>query len=156
LSYYDSDADTGAFVYRTTDYGRTFERLGAAYIAERLFDEHMVLELADGRLAMFVRTRYGIGVSYSEKSKHRLTVLDILKIPSICMRVSSNGMIFPRIAFPLVDDIREIASDILFIFLRIRPKAPAMRFNLHIQEDINSRLILKERPMTDTWRIRAR
>ena len=64
-SYYDSDAETGSFVYRSLDQGRTFEKLGAANIIERLFDEHMVLELMDGRLAMFVRTRYGIGVSYS-------------------------------------------------------------------------------------------
>jgi hypothetical protein len=66
LSYYDSDADTGSYVYRSIDQGCTFEKLGAANIIERLFDEHMVLELADGRLAMFVRTRYGIGVSYSD------------------------------------------------------------------------------------------
>ncbi len=54
-----------SFVYRTTDCGKTFEKIGGADVPDRSFDEHMVLELSDGRLAMFVRTYYGIGVSYS-------------------------------------------------------------------------------------------
>ncbi len=66
LTYYDSDEETGAFVYRSTDNGVTFERLGSADAENRQFDEHMVLELKDGRLAMYIRTRYGIGVSYSD------------------------------------------------------------------------------------------
>lgn len=40
-------------------------RLGGADVPKRSFDEHMILELNDGRLAMFVRTTYGIGVPYS-------------------------------------------------------------------------------------------
>lgn len=54
-----------AFVYRSNDRGATFKRLGGANIRNRSFDEHMILELKDGRLAMYVRTYYGIGVSYS-------------------------------------------------------------------------------------------
>ena len=54
-----------AFVYRTADNGESFERLGGSNVPQRSFDEHMVLELGDGRLAMYVRTKYGIGVSYS-------------------------------------------------------------------------------------------
>jgi hypothetical protein len=54
-----------AYVYRTADRGITFERLGGTDIRQRSFDEHMILELKDGRLAMYVRTYYGIGVSYS-------------------------------------------------------------------------------------------
>lgn len=54
-----------AYVYRTADLGKTFKRLGGADINGRSFDEHMILELKDGRLAMYVRTFYGIGVSYS-------------------------------------------------------------------------------------------
>ncbi len=64
---YDSpDEDRKAFVYRTTDCGKTFEKLGGADAENRSFDEHMILELNDGRLAMFIRTFYGIAVSYSE------------------------------------------------------------------------------------------
>ncbi|MBE7009878.1 MAG: helix-turn-helix domain-containing protein [Ruminococcaceae bacterium] len=63
---YDSkEKDKKSFVYKTVDNGRTFEKLGGADVKERSYDEHMVLELADGRLAMYVRTYYGIGVSYS-------------------------------------------------------------------------------------------
>jgi predicted neuraminidase len=47
------------------DEGKTFERLGGSDVEGRTFDEHMILELQDGRLAMYVRTNYGIGISYS-------------------------------------------------------------------------------------------
>ena len=49
----------------STDNGESFERLGGSNVPRRSFDEHMILELKDGSLAMFVRTEYGIGVSYS-------------------------------------------------------------------------------------------
>lgn len=65
-SEYDTpEKDKGSFVYKTIDNGKTFEKLGGSKIDKRDFDEHMVLELSDGRLAMFVRTAYGIGVSHS-------------------------------------------------------------------------------------------
>lgn len=64
--YDTKQEERGAFVYRTVDQGRTFEKLGGANMAEPSYDEHMILELQDGRLANYVRTRYGIGVSYSE------------------------------------------------------------------------------------------
>lgn len=54
-----------SFVYSTKDHGETFEKLGGADVPQRSYDEHMILELNDGKLAMFVRTTYGIGVSYS-------------------------------------------------------------------------------------------
>ena len=53
-----------SFVYRSTDCGRTFERLGGADVQGRSFDEHMLLEQRDGSLRMFVRTD-GIGQSFS-------------------------------------------------------------------------------------------
>lgn len=54
-----------AFVYKSVDHGESFEILGGSNVPQRSFDEHMILELNDGRLAMYVRTKYGIGVSYS-------------------------------------------------------------------------------------------
>ena len=54
-----------SFVYKTVDNGKTFTCLGGANVPDRIYDEHMVVELTDGRLMMLVRTRYGIGVSYS-------------------------------------------------------------------------------------------
>lgn len=60
-----SDDVTGAFVYKTSDNGKSFIRLGGADLRDRSFDEHMVMELSNGVLMMLVRTEYGIGVSYS-------------------------------------------------------------------------------------------
>lgn len=57
--------DKGSFVYKTSDNGKTFVRLGCADVRKRHFDEHMVLELQDGRLWMLVRTFYGIGQAFS-------------------------------------------------------------------------------------------
>ena len=56
---------TGAYVYRSTDMGKSFEVCGVAHVDDHSYHEHMIVELNDGRLAMFVRTLYGIGVSYS-------------------------------------------------------------------------------------------
>lgn len=54
-----------AFVYRSTDCGRSFERLGGADVSKRSFDEHMVVELRDGTLEMLVRCDDGIGYARS-------------------------------------------------------------------------------------------
>ena len=48
------------------DHGRTFFLQGYADIPDRGFDEHMIVEKRDGRLWMLVRTKYGIGQSFSE------------------------------------------------------------------------------------------
>ncbi len=55
----------GAYAIKTVDCGKSFVALGKADVPERTFDEHMILERSDGVLAIYVRTRYGIGVSYS-------------------------------------------------------------------------------------------
>jgi len=49
----------------STDQGRTYARRGGADVPDRVFDEHQIVELRDGRLWMLVRTAYGIGQSYS-------------------------------------------------------------------------------------------
>ena len=54
-----------SYVYKTSDNGATFIKLGGADMRKRSFDEHMVVELESGALMMLVRTLYGIGVSYS-------------------------------------------------------------------------------------------
>ena len=50
----------------SSDGGRTFELRGGADVAERCFDEHMIIEKKDHSLQMYVRTLYGIGTSFSE------------------------------------------------------------------------------------------
>lgn len=67
---FDTKQERGSFVYQSTDNGETFQKLGAADVPERDFDEHMLLELQDCRLAMYVRTKYGIGMSYSTDKGH--------------------------------------------------------------------------------------
>ncbi len=59
------DDEPRSYVYKTSDNGKTFINLGGSAVKDRRCDEHMVLELASGVLAMYVRTRYGIAVSYS-------------------------------------------------------------------------------------------
>ena len=64
------DDIAGSYVYKTSDNGKTFVRLGGADVRDRAFDEHMVVELENGVLMMLVRTKYGIGVSYSYDRGH--------------------------------------------------------------------------------------
>jgi hypothetical protein len=61
----ESDVLRRSFVYSTVDMGKTFVCKGGADVKDRTYDEHMVVELADGSLAMYVRTKYGIGKSCS-------------------------------------------------------------------------------------------
>jgi len=49
----------------SADHGKTFFRRGGADVPFRSFDEHLTVELNDGRLWMLVRTDYGIGQSFS-------------------------------------------------------------------------------------------
>lgn len=59
------DDAAGSFVYKTSDNGKTFVKLGGSDLRDRDFDEHMVVELSNGVLMMLIRAHYGIGVSYS-------------------------------------------------------------------------------------------
>jgi len=52
-------------VYVSEDHGATFRLRGAADVPKRSIDEHMIVERQDGSLWMLVRTRYGIGESFS-------------------------------------------------------------------------------------------
>ena len=54
-----------SYVYKTSDNGKTFLRLGGADVPNREFDEHMVYEMQNGVLRMLVRVYGGIGESYS-------------------------------------------------------------------------------------------
>ena len=54
-----------AFCYSSSDEGKTIVKVGGVDVPRKSFDEHMFLELSDGRLAVYVRTKYGIAVSYS-------------------------------------------------------------------------------------------
>lgn len=50
----------------SADQGRTYHRRGGADVPDRGFDEHHLVELNDGRIWCLVRTKNGIGQSFSE------------------------------------------------------------------------------------------
>jgi hypothetical protein len=54
-----------AHVFASTDQGATWTLRGSVAADQRRFDEHMYVELRDGRLWMLIRTYYGIAESYS-------------------------------------------------------------------------------------------
>lgn len=60
-----NETSSGAFAYRSIDNGESFEKLGGADVEYRSYDEHMLLEFNDNHIGNYVRTAYGIGVSYS-------------------------------------------------------------------------------------------
>jgi len=61
----DNAAITGSWVIVSTDAGKTFAPLGRSNVEGRACDEHMIIERSDGSLWMLVRTKYGIGESFS-------------------------------------------------------------------------------------------
>lgn len=54
-----------AYAVKTEDCGKSFAVLGGVNARNRSYDEHMLVELRDGRLLMLIRTTYGIAKSYS-------------------------------------------------------------------------------------------
>ena len=60
-----ADDVAASYVYKTSDHGKTFVRLGGADVPNRDFDEHIVYEMNNGVLRMLVRLKSGIGESYS-------------------------------------------------------------------------------------------
>ncbi|MBQ5810297.1 MAG: exo-alpha-sialidase, partial [Clostridia bacterium] len=59
------DDKTGAFTIKTSDCGKTFENVGAFIAPNRLYDEHMFVELPDGVLMMINRVKNGMYKAYS-------------------------------------------------------------------------------------------
>ncbi len=73
----DVKAPAGAGVYQSTDNGAHWSFLGNADVpaVEHDFEEHMIVELQDGKLRMLVRTRYGIAQSESTDGGKTWSVL---------------------------------------------------------------------------------
>ncbi|MBQ3076192.1 MAG: exo-alpha-sialidase [Clostridia bacterium] len=64
------DDVAGAYLYKTSDQGKTFTRLGFVDMPERSFDEHMVYEQEDGVLRMLVRLERGQEMGIGESVSH--------------------------------------------------------------------------------------
>jgi len=67
-AHHDLDSIRMANVFASTDKGRTWARRGGVLIPQTDFDEHMIVELRDGRLWMLARTVYGMAESFSSDS----------------------------------------------------------------------------------------
>ncbi len=71
-------------VIASNDHGKTWSLLGVANVAnpkDRNCDEPMIIEKLDGTLQMWVRTRYGIGLSESTDSGHSWSDVAPSKVP---------------------------------------------------------------------------
>lgn len=64
-AYKELDPIRMANVYASTDQGKTWSRRGGALVPETDYDEHMIIELRDGRLWMLARTGYGMAETFS-------------------------------------------------------------------------------------------
>lgn len=66
--YHELDSQRMAHVYVSTNHGKAWTRRGGVVIPETSFDEHMIVELRDGRLWMLARTKYGMAETFSTDS----------------------------------------------------------------------------------------
>lgn len=64
-AHHDLDPIRMANVFASTDQGKTWTRRGGVAFPGTDFDEHMIVELRDGRLWMLARTKKGISESFS-------------------------------------------------------------------------------------------
>ena len=62
---HDLGDERGSNVYRSTDQGKSFERIGQVRISGTRVDEHMIVERGDGSLWMLLRNTGGIAQSVS-------------------------------------------------------------------------------------------
>ena len=53
-------------IYRSDDMGESFRLFGHSDFEKRMIDEHMTVELMDGRVMMYIRSEGGIGRAFSD------------------------------------------------------------------------------------------
>lgn len=63
--FHELDPDRMAHVFISADRGETWKRQGGVLFPQSDFDEHMMVQLKDGRLWMLARTRLGLHESFS-------------------------------------------------------------------------------------------
>ena len=96
---YSADPDKKAFVYVSDDNGQSFRRLDGVDAPCRSFDEHMVLELSDDTVAMYIRTTYGIAVAYSYNNGRTWTPAKDSGLGGPCSRFHISRLKSGRILF---------------------------------------------------------
>ncbi len=75
-----------ANVFVSNDQGKTWDRRGGVLVPQSQFDEHMFVELKDGRLWLLARTTYGIAESFSPDQGRTWTEAQPSKIKHIPAR----------------------------------------------------------------------
>ena len=88
VSFWHRREQGSAAIVVSTDQGQTWSERGSVSVPpkHRNHDEHMLVELRDGRLCMLVRTKYGIGESVSENGGHSWSLLEPAAIPHASSR----------------------------------------------------------------------
>jgi predicted neuraminidase len=104
---HDLGAERGSNVFRSTDAGRTFERIGQVRIPGTAVDEHMIVERRDGSLWMLVRHTDGIAQSVSTDGGRTwnngpmfLTLRETASSRFFLRRLSSGALLLIRNAPP--------------------------------------------------------
>jgi len=83
--FHELDDQRMAHLFVSTDKGRTWTRRGGVLFPKSNFDEHMVVELRDGRLWMLARTSDGIAESHSS-DKGRTWTEPKIRFPHVSAR----------------------------------------------------------------------
>lgn len=99
-----------ANVFVSNDQGKTWTRRGGVRVPQSQFDEHMLVELKDGRLWLLARTTYGIAESFSpdqgrtwteaqpSKIKHTAARFHLRRLASGRLLLVKHGQIEERTA----------------------------------------------------------
>lgn len=102
------------------DQGKTFRLQGYADVPHRSIDEHIIMELKDGKLWMLVRTEYGIGQSFSSDKGKTWTPGEDSGLGGpysrfSLMRLSSGKLLFVNHAdIPPIEAVKEFLKGILW------------------------------------------
>ncbi len=83
--YPELDSERMAHLFASNDQGQTWTRRGGVVFPKSNFDEHMTVELRDGRLWMLARTSDGIAESYSSDQGRTWTAPQI-RFPHVSAR----------------------------------------------------------------------
>lgn len=114
-AHHDLDPIRMANVFVSTDQGQTWTRRSGVAFPETNFDEHMIVELRDGRLWMLARTKYGIAEAFSTDNGHTWSAPQ----PSALKNVSARFF------------IRRLASDRLLL-VKNGPVTERLRSRSHM------------------------
>jgi len=86
-----------ANVFVSNDQGKTWTRRGGVRVPETQFDEHMFVELKDGRLWLLARTTYGIAESFSPDQGRTWTEAQPSKIKHTAARFHLRRLVSGRL-----------------------------------------------------------